>query len=308
MQQRNNILIERQNLQSGLFTAYSEKKNSIQGNDEGWFSFQETSFDGLQFIHCDYQLVDEACICIAIENEALEMHFRLQGPGSIQRLNKTLDLPSGSTMLTLAEGKPQEACMHPSDKGHFYEIRIGTSHYEKLMSDFYPSAYGLFSGTPCSITPEMYALLSQLSNTSYSGKMKALFLEAKMTELFLLQLQQNRKPAIDKPFSFKTSDKDKFYNAKQLIEEHLDEFITISRLAQLVGVNQRKLMQGFKAIFGCTIYQYISDLKMQTAKSLLLDGNKNVNEVAYHIGYQNAQHFTAAFKKKFGILPSRLKG
>ena len=308
MQQRNNILIERQNLQSDLFTAYSEKENKIQANADGWFAFQETSFDSLQFIHCDYQLFDEACICIAIENEVLEMHFRLQGSGSIKRFNKILDLPVGSTMLTLADGKHQEACMHPDDKGHFYEIRIGTSHYEKLMSDFYTSSTEMFSGIPRSITPEMYALLSQLSNTSYSGKMKALFLEAKMTELFLLQWQHNKKLVGDRFLSFKASDKDKIYNARQLIEEHLDEFITISRLAQLVGTNQRKLMQGFKALFGCTIYEYISDLKMQTAKSLLLDGNKNINEVAYHIGYQNAQHFTAAFKKKFGILPSRLKG
>lgn len=47
---------------------------------------------------------------------------------------------------------------------------------------------------------------------------------------------------------------------------------------------------------------------MQTAKDLLLEGSKNVNEIAYHIGYQNPQHFISAFKKKFGVSPGKMKG
>lgn len=306
-QEGENIVIQRQNLQLGCFSAYAENHQQIQSRNAGSFAFQEISFDNLQFIHCDYQLADKEHICIDIENEVLEMHFRLQGSGTVSRQNNSLDLKQGNHMLTFQDNHQEEVWMDPAQNGSFYEIRIGLSHLDKLMDNYSQSSAKAFAGIPLGITPEMYSIISQLRNTSYSGKMKALFLEAKMTELFLLQLQQNSNLAPVNAIGIKSADKDKIYDAKQLIEQHLDEFITIAQLSKQVGINQRKLMQGFKALFGCTVYQYIIELKMQTAKDLLLNKNRNVNEVAYYIGYQNPQHFISAFKKKFGTSPGKLK-
>lgn len=306
-QKTNSILIERENLQNGFFSAYTEKENIIGCNSDGHFSFLETSFDNLQFIHCDYTLFDSKDVCVNIDSEVLEMHFCLSGESKLLKKNEDVLLKTGHHMLRFQSSQQQEILMSPAEKARFYEIRIGFSHFEKLMGDFCPHSSGMFSNTPFAITPEMYAIVSQLTNTAYLGQMKTLFLEAKMTELFLLQLQQQRQFSEKKTFSFKKSDKDKIYDARQLLKEHLNEFVTISRLAQLVGINKRKLALGFKEIFGYTVYQYIIDLKMQTAKSLLLDGNMNVNEIAYHIGYQNSQHFISAFKRKFGISPGKMK-
>jgi AraC-like DNA-binding protein len=44
---------------------------------------------------------------------------------------------------------------------------------------------------------------------------------------------------------------------------------------------------------------------MDKAKLLLKEG-KPVREVAFEVGYKNAHHFTTAFKKKFGYLPSKI--
>lgn len=302
-----NIIIQRENLQSSFFSDYSEKKHHVGIRSEELFVFNEVNFDHLQFIHCNYKLKDQEHLCIDVENEVLEMHFCLSGLSNVVRKDKSLELSTGNNMLTFQNNQQQEVKMFPNEKGRFYEIRIGATHFDKLMSDFYTSESESFAGFPQMITPEMYAVVAQLTNTTYSGKMKALFLEAKMMELFLLQLQQTKKCSSAKLVSLKHSDKDKIYDARQLIEQHIDEFITIDKLSRMTGINQRKLMQGFKELFGCTVYQYISNLKMQTAKRFLIEGNKNVNEVAYEIGYQNPQHFISAFKKKFGISPGTLK-
>ncbi|WP_295230453.1 helix-turn-helix transcriptional regulator [uncultured Chryseobacterium sp.] len=66
-------------------------------------------------------------------------------------------------------------------------------------------------------------------------------------------------------------------------------------------------MQGFKALFGCTVYQYIIELKMQTGRRLLFHTDNHINEIAHEVGYQNPQHFIAAFKRKFGISRGKLK-
>ncbi|MNK32332.1 Regulatory protein PchR [compost metagenome] len=273
----------------------------------GILHFQETSFDGLQFIQCDYHLQEMEHVSIDVEDEVLEMHFRLRGASSIYRNDAPTDLKQENNMLTFLNNQKQEVCMLPVENGKFYEIRVGVSHFEKLMLDFYASTPGAFNGKPCCISPKMNAIIAQINAVCYTGKMKALFLEAKMTELFLLQLEQHQKLSSGKHLAIKQTDKGKIQDAKQLIVEHLDEFITISRLAEMVGINQRKLMQGFKEIFGYTIYQYISELKMETARDLLINSDKNVNEIAYHIGYQNTQHFISAFKKRFEISPGKLK-
>jgi AraC-like DNA-binding protein len=46
---------------------------------------------------------------------------------------------------------------------------------------------------------------------------------------------------------------------------------------------------------------------MEKAKEILSKRGMNISEVAYEVGYKNPQHFTVAFKKYFGYVPSKLK-
>lgn len=308
MQNQENTIIQRHNLQNEVFVDYTEKENKLESKSGGRLYFRETSFDGLQFVRCDYNLSEKELFYIDIENEALEMHFRLNGSSNINTSYHTMDIHKGNNMLTYDMDNRQEVLMHPTERGGFLEIRVGLSHFEKLIDNYAKTTLTEFAkGYPLMTTPEMFAIIAQMDNTCYTGKMKALFLEAKMTELFLLQLKQTQQLKIASPFSYKTVDKEKIYEAKFLIDEHINEFITISYLAQSIGINKRKLMQGFKELFGTTVYAYITDLKMERAKYLLLNENRFVYEVAEQIGYKNPQHFISAFKKKFGVSPSKLK-
>lgn len=74
-------------------------------------------------------------------------------------------------------------------------------------------------------------------------------------------------------------------------------------LSTIAGLNTSKLKQDFKSIYATTIFKYITNLKMQKAKSLILDKNLSISQASFEVGYKNPQHFTVAFKKKFGILP-----
>ncbi|MEE9362234.1 MAG: helix-turn-helix domain-containing protein [Cellulophaga sp.] len=47
---------------------------------------------------------------------------------------------------------------------------------------------------------------------------------------------------------------------------------------------------------------------MEEAKKMLLEQNLSINEISDRIGYKNPQHFSTAFKRKFGMIPSRIKG
>jgi AraC family transcriptional activator of pyochelin receptor len=81
----------------------------------------------------------------------------------------------------------------------------------------------------------------------------------------------------------------------------------LSTLAKQFGTNTNKLMTLFKKVFGKSIFEFIGEQRMDHAMSLLRDGGYMVVEVARTIGYKNPNHFSSAFKRRFGINPSDVK-
>ncbi len=81
---------------------------------------------------------------------------------------------------------------------------------------------------------------------------------------------------------------------------------TISQLAKMVSISESKLKKDFKLIYGLPVYEYFQKIRMQAAKDKLLSGDHSVKEVAMELGYSNLSNFTIAFKKEFGLLPSKL--
>jgi AraC-like DNA-binding protein len=80
----------------------------------------------------------------------------------------------------------------------------------------------------------------------------------------------------------------------------------IQQLAKMASVSESKLKKDFKALFKSPIYEYYQKARMQVAHEKLMTGEFSVKEVAMELGYANLSNFTVAFKKEFGVLPSRL--
>jgi AraC-like DNA-binding protein len=74
----------------------------------------------------------------------------------------------------------------------------------------------------------------------------------------------------------------------------------------MVSISESKLKKDFKLIYGVPVYEYFQKARMQVAKDKLLSGDVSVKEVAMELGYSNLSNFTIAFKKEFGLLPSKL--
>lgn len=80
----------------------------------------------------------------------------------------------------------------------------------------------------------------------------------------------------------------------------------IQQLAKMTSVSESKLKKDFKTLFKSPIYEYYQKARMQVAHEKLMTGEFSVKEVAMELGYANLSNFTVAFKKEFGVLPSRL--
>jgi AraC-like DNA-binding protein len=107
------------------------------------------------------------------------------------------------------------------------------------------------------------------------------------------------------PFLMDDQNIKKIRKAKEIIISKMIEPPTLIELASEAEISLKKLKEGFKQVYGASVYAFLLDYKMQVSKRLLSSKNYNVNEVALKVGYSTATHFINAFKKKFGTTPKK---
>lgn len=95
--------------------------------------------------------------------------------------------------------------------------------------------------------------------------------------------------------------------AKEYLLAHLDEHITITELADMLGISSTSLKICFKGVYGDTINGYITNCKMQKAASLLKNTDKSVLEIAGIVGYNNGSKFAGAFRRVMNKSPNEYR-
>ena len=91
------------------------------------------------------------------------------------------------------------------------------------------------------------------------------------------------------------------------LQEHLAEDISLSVLAEQFHLNPQYISQLFKNEIGVGFLAYLTNIRMERAKHLLLSTSLSVAEVAEQSGYGDYRVFTKVFKKSEGITPSQYR-
>jgi len=91
--------------------------------------------------------------------------------------------------------------------------------------------------------------------------------------------------------------------ARDYIEAHYADDITISDLAREVQMSRVHVTRAFSAAFGMSPHVYLNTVRMRNAKSLLLTGLAPA-DVAVHAGFADQSHFTRRFKGSIGLTPA----
>lgn len=92
--------------------------------------------------------------------------------------------------------------------------------------------------------------------------------------------------------------------AMVLIEENIEEPLSVPELCEKLDVSQRQLERLFKRDTGCTIVQFYSLLRLQYARVLLTSTHMSIREVSAACGFNSMSYFSQAFYKTFGKMPS----
>ena len=91
------------------------------------------------------------------------------------------------------------------------------------------------------------------------------------------------------------------------LQEHLDEEISLSVLAEKFHLSAQYISQLFKSEIGVGFLAYLTSIRIEQAKKLLLGTNLSIAEVSERSGYGDYRVFTKVFKKSEGITPSQYR-
>jgi len=155
------------------------------------------------------------------------------------------------------------------------------------------------------MTPDMQNAVQKIMTTQYKGSTRLMFLKSQVNELlshFIAYI------ASDKVESITDLDRNKLFQAKEIIVNNISKPPSLSELSKLIGLNNNKLKKNFKELFGIPVFKFLQEERLNKAHELLSSKNgMSVNETAWFVGYESLSSFSNAFQKKFGARPNEIK-
>ncbi|HLP13235.1 MAG TPA: AraC family transcriptional regulator [Flavobacteriales bacterium] len=154
------------------------------------------------------------------------------------------------------------------------------------------------------IDAPMHQCIYSMLNYAGEETLKPLFMQARVIELMWLQQNSFILANTLQPKYVKSDyDKERIIFARDYLLTHMDSPPTLIQLAAIAGINEFKLKRGFKEVFNQTVFGYLANVRLDMAKTALRQKQKPVTQIAFELGYASLQHFSMAFKKKFGVSP-----
>jgi AraC-like DNA-binding protein/ligand-binding sensor protein len=96
-------------------------------------------------------------------------------------------------------------------------------------------------------------------------------------------------------------------SAKQFVQSHAEEPITLAQVVEHVHVSRFYFCKLFKKATGMTLTEYVSRVRVEKAKALLVDPSLRVSEVVYAAGFGSIPRFNSVFKRYVGMPPTEYR-
>ncbi|WP_452227179.1 helix-turn-helix transcriptional regulator [Lacinutrix cladophorae] len=279
-------------------------------------TFNETKVEDGFFV-LTYQNENQTVEALAreIDSSFIQFHFCIKGSGAFLFNNGSYTLSIDDETSLLLYNPQRDLPIH---------LKVNTNTWLVTLLISIKKFHGLFSQEADYITflsddnkdkkyykdgkisPSMSIALNQLIHYNLNQSIKNLYFKGKAYELLSLYFNRNEDADIEQcPFLVDETNVIKIRKAKDIIISRMAEPPSLQELADEIELSLKKLKEGFKQIYGDSVFSFLLDYKMEVARKLLESGDHNVNEVGHKVGYSTSSHFIAAFKKKYGTTPKK---
>lgn len=287
-----------------------EEKNIAQG------SFEEVLIeDGFYVLKIQNDSIYNQTVTREIDSSYIQFHFCLKG-GAKFIFNEgryALEVPEDNSLLLYNTQVDLPLNLVLNANSWMVSIVMTIRKFHSLFSreaDYIPflspdnkdKKYYTQEG----VSPAIAVVLSQVMNYNLHRSIKELYIKGKVYELISLYFNKSQDADVEQcPFLVDEDNVKRIRNAKEIIISRMAEPPSLQELSEEIGLSLKKLKEGFKQIYGDSVYSFLFDYKMEYARKMLESGKHNVNEVGLKVGYSTSSHFIAAFKKKYSTTPKK---
>ncbi|MGN6342066.1 MAG: helix-turn-helix transcriptional regulator [Ginsengibacter sp.] len=277
-------------------------------------------FEGIHMIHTDWHYKARSDMAFGTDLDVVQLHFNLRGNVFLNsdQFDKPLDFGHNQHNIVYSNGNAGIIRNEHLNVSQF-QIQFTRDSFLKLSENANDTlkrfSEKILSGKPLILSEHhlpidlsMQQAIDAILKCKYQQGLKKMFLLSKAIEILVLQAEafnclQPRKKTIART----DFDKDRIHYAREYLIQHIDTPPSLSELARLAGLNEYKLKYGFKEIYKTTVFGYLAEKRLELARDYLSDPNKSITDIADLLGYSSIQHFSSAFKKKFGQSPREVR-
>ncbi|MEH1835231.1 MAG: AraC family transcriptional regulator [Nostoc sp.] len=275
--------------------------------------------EGLELCISNYQLHDTVITKVKEREHHLEYGFVFSGVAETRHMCKesSMTFSAGKYFFTGSGVAPKEIEEFSARQPHLClgvhmtpelfrsfagdpsgELPISLNHLIRKPSQEYYTRVG-------TTTLTMQITLQKILGCPHQGLLKRMYLESKTLELMALIIEQELEMQEGRQHlgTLKPEDFDRIHHARDILLENLHNPLSLRELARRVNLNDFTLKQGFRQIFGTTVFSYLRNYCLEQARQLLKTGEMNITEVAQAVGYTDRSPFALAFRKHFGSNP-----
>ena len=209
--------------------------------------------------------------------------------------------------------------MFSMEKELIYEINCGNMEgalkaYEKLFNSIEED------GNICSIKNYIICLNGVLYKNAYENLLCKKFIYEKRNCLIREIEKQNTIKQLyklgEEVISFYVNSIEKkciclgnpiVRKALDYIHSHLEEDLTLERVADAIHVSKNHLSSLFPKFTGYNFSNYVNEIRIEKGKMLLKNSNDNILEIAIQCGFNSQSYFCFTFKKFTGVSPSQYR-
>ena len=277
----------------------------------GKFLLQIAEFDDYGWLYCVFDLETEVTFLLTYFIPLIIARISLQGDFQYEA-KQIGNLLVKENQFNIFYDPTPDCLIHFKEGKHIsFEVIYAQKNVLQILN-FFP-AFGTFkkniqastpsilSNADIHITASITECIYKIIHSPYSKNVQQ-FHVGIIKELLIKMLKQashlhtfNKKFALDEI--------ERIYAAKEFIDLNVPRHFSISQIARHVGINIKKLKQGFKEIFGIGLYGYLQEQIFEIARAQVEQTIQPIQEIGLNAGYNTANNFSTAFKKRFGLTP-----
>jgi AraC-like DNA-binding protein len=244
----------------------------------------------------------------------VEICLNLAGRGEVRAGNRQLELSKRTAGFYVQGQSGLRGIRRGGERHQFITVEFSgdfiTRHVVPKESGLHPRLQSLFKEGPAAavseasrLTSEQQELMRALQHPPGSVAARRLWSHAKALEVASSVFYA---PAPSDELlcqRIKRLNRERVQKVIAILKENLAEPPSLEEIGRRVGCSHFHLSRIFSEQMGRGIFQHLRDLRLERAAALLCEGELQITQIAFEVGYSSPSHFTTAFRETYGCCP-----